>query len=76
MGTSHAALADGHWHSFGGERGAASATLARNGALRGDWRGFGGRGFYGGYGWRGGWGYPGFGWGVGFGWGWGWHHYY
>ncbi|MGA8430029.1 MAG: hypothetical protein WB729_09425, partial [Candidatus Sulfotelmatobacter sp.] len=71
-GSAHAAIADGRWHSFSGERagvrGVAGSTLARNNFNRGGWRGFGPRGF-GGFGWRGGWGL-GFGWGFGWGWGW------
>ena len=82
---SHAAIADGQWHSFGSAQGAAgstqtsnprsveSATLNRNGLgfVNSGWRGgFGFRGGYRGFGWGCcGWG---LGWGWGFGWGWGW----
>jgi hypothetical protein len=82
---SHAAIADGQWHSFGSAQGRAgsaqtsnprsvqSATLNRGGLgfRNSAWRGgFGFRGGYGGFGWGCcGWG---LGWGWGFGWGWGW----
>lgn len=81
---SHAAIADGQWHGFGGER--ATLNIAanhagivgiHNGAWLGGWRGGGFRGgFYPafgcfGCGWGRGWGW-GFGFGFGWGWGWGW----
>jgi hypothetical protein len=62
MATTHAAMADGQWHSFAGLR-----PVSAGSAFVGGRGGFFGRG----YGW-GGWGYPGFGLGWGLGWGWGW----
>jgi hypothetical protein len=83
---SHAAIADGNWHSFGTSRGESThnslastshfttTSFAHPGFAASNlaWRG----GWHGGYGWHGGW-YGGWGWGWGFagwnwGWGWGW----
>jgi hypothetical protein len=80
---SHAAIADGQWHSFGSANGAGGSvqtsnpgsvqTVTRNrgglGFGNSGWRGgFGFRGGYGGFGWGCcGWGLD---WGWGFGWGW------
>jgi len=79
---SHAAVADGNWHSFAALRGEAShgmtgGTLASTSHFAAPasfthanlaTRNFAWRGGWGGWGWRGGWG-----WGFGFaGWNWGW----
>jgi hypothetical protein len=70
---SHAAIADGAWHSFGGVH--SGSVLASNASFNGGRFGFNSFAFRGGFAGRGFWGYPGFGccgWGLGFGWGWGW----
>ncbi|HEV2398502.1 MAG TPA: hypothetical protein VGS27_16280 [Candidatus Sulfotelmatobacter sp.] len=69
--TSHQAIADGNWHSFGGTRGTTQmASVNHVGLVGGAWHGgVWGGGFRGGYG--AGWGRPGWNWGWGGGWGWG-----
>jgi hypothetical protein len=83
--TSHAAAADGNWHSFAPARAGATTSVShtnivasgaawRGGNWVGGWHGGAwGGGWRGGWGW--GWGRPGWNWGWGWGWGccgWGW----
>ena len=72
--SSHAAVADGNWHSFNASNHVASSTIVSNThvvTVTHPTFVSSGFGWHGGWGGGFGWGWPGWNWGFGWGWGWG-----